>query len=153
MSLLKHIDENLIKALKAGEKDKLTVLRGLKSDLKYKQIDKGDDLTKEEIIAVLSSAAKKRRESIEQYTLGNRDDLVKKESFELEIIKAYLPEQMSEEKVREIVVAAIEETGADSPQKIGLIMKVVMPKVKGQADGKLINKIAIELLAKTDQND
>jgi len=147
MSLVKQIDSNLIEALKAGDKAKVTVLRGLKSDLKYKLIDKGEDLTDDDIIAVLSTAAKRRRESIEQFRQGNRDDLADKEQSELEIIEQYLPEQMDEAKIRQIVAEAIEETGADSPQKIGLVMKVVMPKVKGKADGKLVNRLVAQLLA------
>jgi len=135
-------------ALKAGEKERLTVLRGLKSELKYKQIDKVDELTDDDAIAVLSSAAKKRRESIEQFQKGGREDLVKKEQAELAIITSYLPEQLSEEKLHQIISDAIAESGADSPQKVGLVMKVVMPKIKGQADGKLVNKLAMEILAK-----
>lgn len=145
---MKQIDKDLIEALKAGEKKKVTVLRGLKSDLKYCRIDKGEDLVDEDVVAVLSSCAKKVRDSIEQFRNGGRDDLVAKEEFDLNIIQVYLPEQLSEEKLREIVREAIEETGADSPQKIGLVMKVVIPKVKGQADGKMINKLAMEILAK-----
>ena len=123
MSLLKRIDEDLIKALKNRENDKVTLFRGLKSDIKYKKIEKGDELTDEEIEGVLSSAAKRRRDSIEQFKAGNRQDLVDKETFELNIIITYLPEQMSEDKLREIIGAAIEKTGADSPAKMGLIMK------------------------------
>ena len=148
MSVVKQIDSNLIEALKAGEKAKVTVLRGLKSDLKYRLIAKGEELTEDDIIAVLSSAAKRRRESIDQFRQGNRDDLADKEQSELEIIEQYLPAQMDEEKVRQIVAEAIEETGADSPQKIGLVMKAVMPKLKGKADGKLVNRLVAELLAK-----
>ena len=150
MSILKKIDDNIIQALKNGEKEKLTVLRGLKSELKYKQIDKGDDLTKDDIIAVLSSAAKKRRESIEQYNNADRKDLADKEASELKIIEQYLPAQLDETKLRQIVADAIEETGVDSPQKIGLIMKVVMPKIKGRADGKMVNKLVLELLNKAE---
>lgn len=146
MSIVQQIDQDIIKALKGHEKDKLTVLRGLKSDLKYKIIDKGDDLTEEEALAVLNSAAKKRKDSIEQFEKGGRDDLVASEKFGLEIIMGYLPEQISEEELTAIIKEAIAETGADSAQKIGLIMKVVMPKVKGRADGKLINQIAVKLL-------
>ena len=146
MSIFKQIEQDLIKALKEGEKEKLTVLRGLKSDLKYKLIDKGDELTEEDSLAVLNSAAKKHRDSIEQFEKGGRDDLVQKEKFGLEIIQSYLPEQLGEDELLTIVKQAIEETGADSPQKIGLIMKAVMPKVQGRADGKLINKLAVKLL-------
>lgn len=147
MSISERIDKDIIKALKAGEKEKLTVLRGLKSDLKYRQIAVGKELTEEQALEVLGTAAKKRRESAEQFASGGRQDLVDKEKSELVIIQVYLPEQMDEAKVREIIQAAIEETGADSPQKMGLVMKVVMPRVKGRADGKMVQKLASEILA------
>jgi uncharacterized protein YqeY len=146
MSFLKRIDEELIVALKAGEKDKVTVLRSLKSDLKYKKIEKGDELTDEDCLSVFNSSVKKIKDSIEQFKAGNRDDLVSKEEFALKIIQKYLPEQLSEEELVELVKQAIEESGVDSPQQIGLVMKAVMPKVKGRADGKLINQIAVKLL-------
>ena len=148
MSLFERIDQDIIEALKAGEKDRLTVLRGLKSDLKYKQIDKGDDLTDEEAIGVLASQAKKRRDSIEQFAKGGRDDLVQQQKFQLEVITSYLPKQLDENELREIVARAIAEVGAESPQQIGAVMKIVMPRVKGVADGKMVNKLAMEILAK-----
>jgi len=117
MTLFEKINQDMIQALKAGEKERLTLLRGLKSDLKYKQIDKGDELTDEDVIAVLSSQAKKHRESIEQFQKGGREDLVQKEQAELAIITSYLPEQLSEDKLREIINEAVAETGADSPPK------------------------------------
>jgi uncharacterized protein len=147
MSLLKRIDEDLIKALKAGEKLRATVLRGLKSDIKYRQIDKQGEMTDEDIIGVLSTAAKKRKESIDQFRSGNRIDLVDKETAELAIITAYLPEQLSETRIRELISEAIKETGADSPAKAGLVMKSLMPKVKGKADGKLVSKLVSEMLS------
>jgi uncharacterized protein YqeY len=146
MSFIKRIDDELIVALKSGEKEKVTVLRSLKSDLKYKKIEKGDDLSEDDCLAVFNSSVKKIKDSIEQFKTGNRDDLVAKEEFALKIIQKYLPEQLSEEELTELVKQAIEESGADSPQKIGLVMKSVMPKVKGRADGKLINQIAVKLL-------
>lgn len=147
MSISERIDKDVIKALKAGEKEKLTVLRGLKSDLKYRQISIGKELTEEQVLEVLGSAAKKRRESAEQFAAGGRQELADKENSELTIIQSYLPEQLDETRLREIIKAAIEETGADSPQKMGLVMKAVMPQVKGRADGKLVQKLASELLA------
>jgi len=147
MSLLKRIDEDLIKALKAKEKDKVTLLRGLKSDIKYKKIEKGDELSDEEVILVLAAAAKRRKDSIEQFTKGNRQDLADKESAELEVIQHYLPKQISKDKLKEIIQDSIKSTGADSPAKLGLVMKDLMPKVKGQADGKLINQMVRELLS------
>ena len=148
MPILEQIDQDLIKALKAGEKQKATVLRGLKSDLKYAQIEKKSDLSDPEVLNVLASAAKKRRESIEQYQAAGREDLVTKESSELEIIQGYLPRQLSEDEVRQIVQDAVAETGATSPAQMGLVMKVVMPKTKGRADGKLVNRLVQEILAK-----
>jgi uncharacterized protein YqeY len=151
MSLLKKIDDDLKKALKGGQKEKLTVLRGLKSDIKYRAIEKRDELTEDDIIGVFNSAAKKRRDAIEQFKAGNRGDLVERETAELNIILSYLPEQLSEEKLRELISTSISETGADSPSKLGLVMKDLMPKVKGKADGKLVNKLVAEMLSGDNQ--
>ncbi len=148
MSILEDIDKQIKEALKAGEKDRLTTLRGLKSDLKYRQIEQKEPLTDHQAIEVLSSCAKKRRESIEQYEKGRRSDLVQKEQFELDIITSFLPQQLSEDELRQLITAAITQSGVDSPQKMGLVMKILMPQVKGKADGKLVNKIVSELLAK-----
>lgn len=148
MALFEKVDRDIIETLKAGEKDRLIVLRGLKSDLKYKRIDKGDDLTDEDVISVLASAAKQRRDSIEQFAKGGRSDLVQQERFQLEVITSYLPKQLDENELREIVARAIAEVSAESPQQIGAVMKVVMPQVKGVADGKMVNKLAMEILAK-----
>ena len=146
MSLYKQIEENIIKALKAGEKEKLMVLRGLKSDLKYKQIEIGKDLTDDDCIAVFNSALKKRNDSIEHFKAANRDDLVESEEFGANIIKKYLPEPLSDDELTSLIKDAIAESGADSPQKMGLVMKIVIPKVKGRADGKRIKNITIKLL-------
>lgn len=148
MSLLEQIDKDTIVAMKAGEKDRLTCLRGLKSDLKYKRIELGKDLSDEQAVEVLSTAAKKRRDSIEMFQKGNRDDLVRKEQAELDLITAYLPKQLSEAELRDLVAAAVSATGADSPQKMGLVMKALMPQIKGKADGKLVSKLVAEMLAK-----
>jgi uncharacterized protein YqeY len=150
MSIIERIDKDTVTALKGGDKERVVVLRGLKSDLKYKMISLGREKEFDDQMAaeVLSGAAKKRRESIEQFQAGNRDDLVRNMQFELAIIESYLPEQMSEEKLRELIAAAISESGADSPQKLGLVMKVLMPQVKGKADGKLVNRLVSEMLAK-----
>ena len=146
MSLFKQIEQDLIKALKEQDKQLLSLLRGLKSDLKYAQIEKGKDLSDQECIAVLSSCAKKRQQSIDGYKQGGRDDLVAKETFELEQIRKYLPQQLSEPEVEQIVKDAIAEAGVDSPQGMGKVMQIVMPRVKGRADGKLVNEIVKKLL-------
>lgn len=148
MTLFERLDSEIKEAMKAGQKDKLMVLRGLKSDIKYYVINNQAEATDEVVTEVLSGCAKKRRESIFEYRKASREDLATKEEFELGVIQAYLPEQISEERLREIVKQAISESGADSPAKIGAVMKILMPRVKGQADGRLVQKIVAELLAK-----
>lgn len=148
MTILEKIDKATTEALKAGDKDRVTVLRGLKSDIKYAQIDHRENFGDPETVAVLATCAKKRRDSIEQYATAKRQDLVDKETRELAIITEFLPAQLSEEKLREIVAAAIKETNASSPKDMGKIMQVVMPQIKGQADGKMVNKLVMEILAK-----
>lgn len=147
MTLFERIDQEIKEALKAGQKDRLTTLRGLKSDIKYYLINNHAEPTDEVVQTVLSGCAKKRRESIEEYRKAGREELAVKEESELAVIQAYLPEQLSEERLREIVKQAIAESGADSPAKIGLVMKVLMPRVKGLADGRLVQKLVSELLA------
>ncbi len=147
MSLLQQIDNDLKEALKAGQKERLSVLRGLKSDIKYKQIDLGHEMSDADIIGVLTSASKKRKESIEQFKAGGRMDLVAKEEAEFAIIQAYLPEQLTEEKLRQIIKETIAETGANNPKMMGVVMKALLPKVKGMADGKLVSQLVTELLA------
>lgn len=153
MSLIEKIDNDIKEAMKSGQKERLMVLRGLKSDIKYKMIQ-GSSLAESGpaqdslVIDVLNTSAKKRRESIDQYRAASRTDLADKEQAELLILSEYLPQQISEDKLREIISQTIQETGADSPQKMGLVMKALMPKIKGQADGKVVNRLVTELLAK-----
>jgi uncharacterized protein YqeY len=148
MSLLKQIDQDLVKALKSGDHLAADTLRGLKSDIKYFQLEKRlDEVTDDDIIGVISSSAKRRRDSIEQFKAGGRQDLVDKESRELEIVQHYLPDQLTEDDIEKIVKEAVEETGAQSPGEMGKVMKVVMPKVKGRADGKIVQKIVTRTLS------
>jgi hypothetical protein len=147
MTILEQIDKATTEALKAGDRDRVTVLRGLKSDIKYAQIEHRENFGDPETIAVLSTCAKQRRDSIEQYAAGKRQDLVDKETRELAIITEFLPQQLSEDELREIVAAAIREVNAGSPKDMGKIMQVVMPKIKGRADGKMVNKLVMEILA------
>ena len=147
MSLRQKIEDDLIAALKAGEKQKLGCLRMVKSKVQEKQVElrgkEGPDarLDDDDVTAVVSAYAKQRRDSIESYEQGGREDLATKEREELEIISAYLPQQMGEDEVAAIVDAAIAESGATQPRDMGAVMKLVMPKVKGLADGKLVNRI------------
>ena len=146
MSLLETLNSDLIVALKKGDKNRAEVIRGLKSDIKYKEIDKREPLTEEDVLGVLAAAAKRRRDSIEQFQKGGRDDLVLKESGELEIITSYLPQQLSDEELQEIVGATLLEIGAKTPADLGKVMKEIMPKVKGRADGNRVRQmIALKL--------
>ena len=152
MGLYQKLEDDIKTAMKAKNMDRLTALRGLKSDIKYKMIDApgGIEAGMDDagVIAILTTAAKKRKESIEQYKAGGRQELAEKEAFELAIIQEYLPEQLPESKLREIIAASIAEAGAAGPSDAGKVMKVLMPKVKGLADGKLVNQLVTELLAK-----
>ena len=146
MGLTEQINKDIIVAMKSGDKAGLSVLRMLKSDLKYKQIELKVELTNEDCIAVMTSAAKKRRDAIEEYKKADRDDLMAKEIAELEIIKKYLPQQISEEELKSLIKEVINETNASTSADIGMVMKGIMPKVKGRADGRKINQFVSEIL-------
>ena len=139
MTLSEKIDLDLISSLKSRNELRVLVLRGLKSELKYKQIDLKDKLTEEDELAVVSSAAKKRSEAIEEYKRAGRSDLEEQEAAEYEILKEFLPLQLSEDQIFELVEKAISESGAISMNDLGAVMRVLMPQVKGRADGKVVN--------------
>ncbi len=147
MHLSERLSEDLKKTLKAGEKDALSVIRMIKAAIKNKEIEKGTPLGDEEINGVLLSLARQRKESIEQFSKANRQDLVEKETRELSIIKSYMPRQLTEEELKVIIEDAIKETGAGSQKDTGKVMKFVMAKVKGQVDGKLVSELVKNLLA------
>ncbi len=147
MSLIDKINEEIVTAMKSGDREAATTFRGIKSDLKYYQIEKKlEKLSDEDLIAVIMVSAKKRKDSITQFKAGGRDDLVAKETRELELLKPFLPEELSPEKIEELVTAAIEESGAANPSEMGKVMKVLMPQVKGRADGKLVQQIVLKAL-------
>ena len=128
---------------------RLGTLRLLISAMRNEEIakmKKGEGLTDEEAITVISREVKKRRDSIEQYGAASRADLVDQEKAELEILSSYMPAQMGEDEVRTIVEAAIKEVGATGAKDIGQVMKALMPKVKGKADGGMVNRIVKEQL-------
>jgi uncharacterized protein YqeY len=134
--------------MKSGEKHKVETLRGLQSDLKYRRIEIGADLSEADIVGVLRHAAKKRREAIEQFSKGGRKDLADKESAELALISAYLPADMADADLDNLIRDAIAQSGATSVQDLGKVMSAVMPKVQGGADGKRVNARVRELLSK-----
>ena len=146
MSLRQDIHKDIAVAMKSGDKERLSTVRMLMSAIKYKEVDAHRELTDEETIAVISTLVKQRQDSIEQFTKGNRMDLVEKETKELEVLRTYLPPQLSETEVRDIIKKAVAETGAQGQKDMGKLMKVVMPQVKGKADGKIVNDIVKEVL-------
>ena len=146
MSLLKKLDEDLITALKKSDKLKLSVLRMAKAAVKNQQIDKGRELQDEEILAIFSTLAKQRRESIEQFSKGGRDDLVQQETLELAILQSYMPAQLSAEEIDDMILQAIKETSAKNEGDMGKVMKMLAPRIKGVADGKWVNNRVRELL-------
>jgi hypothetical protein len=146
MSLSEKIADDFKVALKTGDKDKVSVLRLIKSTMKNKEIEKKTALTDEEIQAILRSFVKRGKESIEQFSKAGRSDLVEKEKKELSLIQDYLPRQLSEDEVKKVVSDIMNEQGLSGPKDLGKAMKAAMARLRGQADGKLLNNIVKEML-------
>ncbi len=145
--LEKDISKKLKEAMKAGKKVEVSVLRMVISEIKNKKIDEGlKELEDDKTLGVIQKIARQHKESISQFTEGNRSDLVAAEEEELAILKEYLPEQLSPEAVKKIVNEVISDTGVTSLKEIGQVMKEVMARVKGRADGKIINQVVKEQL-------
>jgi len=144
--MLDQLQEELISAMKAGDKPRMTGLRNIIGKLKASQIDKGEELAGDESLKILKSAAKQLKESVEQYKKGDRDDLAEKELFELSLLDNYLPEQLSRDEIRTTVKNTIKSTGAESMQEIGKVMGAVMKEMAETADGKLVQQIVQEEL-------
>ena len=145
--MLDQLQEELKIALKAGEKAKMIGLRNIIGKIKATQIDKGETLTNEESLKILKTAAKQLKESIDQYQKGGRDDLAEKEAFELTLLEKYLPEQLSEEHIRQTVKNIVKNTGAGSMLDMGKVMGATMQELAGSADGKIVQKIVQEELS------
>ena len=145
--MLDQLQEELKIALKAGEKAKMMGLRNIIGKIKAAQIDKGETLTDEESLKILKTATKQLKESIDQYQKGGRDDLAEKEAFELTLLEKYLPEQLSEEHIRQTVKNIVKNTGAGSMLDMGKVMGATMQELAGSADGKIVQKIVQEELS------
>ena len=145
--MLDQLQEELKIALKAGEKAKTMGLRNIIGKIKAAQIDKGETLTDEESLKILKTAAKQLKESLDQYRKGGRDDLAEKEAFELTLLEKYLPEQLSEEQIRQTVKNIVKNTGSGSMQDMGKVMGATMQELAGSADGKIVQKIVQEELS------
>ena len=143
-----RLSEDIITAMKAGEKDKTETFRTLRAQIKDARIKKGDDLEVVEEEQVLMTAAKRRKESISMFKEGNREDLVAKEQFQLDLIQNYLPDQISEDEIEVIVNDTISSLNISGMSDLGRVMGALMPKVKGKADGKIVQQKVREAISK-----
>ena len=146
MELRERIDTDIKQALKSGAKDKLSALRMLSAALKNKQIDKRRPLTEDEVVETVRSLIKQRKDSIEQFAKGGRQDLVDKETAEVGVLEVYLPQQLSREELEAMVRDAVSKTGAQGAKDMGKVMKALIPTVGGRADGKLISELVKQTL-------
>jgi uncharacterized protein YqeY len=147
MSLEEKLVEEMKQAMKSNDKLRLSTIRMIRSALKNKEIELRKKLEDEEVIKVIQVMVRKAEESVEQFQTGGRVDLVEKEKKEIEILKSFLPQPLSQEELLKIIDQSIQETQASSPKDIGKVMKSIMPKIGGKADGKLINQLVKERLS------
>jgi uncharacterized protein YqeY len=140
------VDE-MKQAMKSGDKARLSTIRMIRTAVKNKEIDLRNKLDDDEILRVIQGMVRKSEESVEQFKAGGRMDLVEKETKEIEILRSYLPQALSKEDVIRIIDESIQETQASSLKDLGKVMKSVMPKLTGKADGKLINQLVKERLS------
>jgi uncharacterized protein len=147
VSLLERLNSDIKQAMKNKEKDKLSVIRMIKASIQNEALKTGNELSEEEELTVLSREVKQRKDSLHEFDKAGREDLVEKIRTELQYVELYMPRQLSEEEVSEIVKQAISETGASSKAEMGKVMAVIMPKVKGKADGSLVNKLVQQHLS------
>jgi uncharacterized protein len=147
MGLEERLVEEMKSAMKSNEKVRLSTIRMIRSSIKNKEIELRKPLDDEAIQKVIQGMVRKGEESLEQFKLGGRMDLVEKESKEIEILKSYLPQSLTQEEMIKIVDQTIQEAQATSLKDLGKVMKSVMPKLQGKADGKLINQLVKERLS------
>jgi uncharacterized protein YqeY len=142
MSLKQRIIDDMIAAMRAKDALRLSTLRMVKAAMMNRQIDKGGELTDEELAKMLQSLLKQRRDSVEQYERGGRAELAAKERAEIAVIEAYLPQAATREEIEQAVVAAIAETGASSMKEMGAVMKAAQAHLAGRAaDGRVVSEI------------
>ena len=147
--LKQQLQEELKQSMLARDILKTSVIRMILSAINYYEINKGGagyEASEEDVMSVLQKEAKQRKDSIDQFQKAGRQELVDKETAELKLLEVYLPEQMSEEEIKKLVIETISQTGAKPPADMGKVMGVLMPKTKGKADGSLVSKIVREAL-------
>lgn len=147
MGLVERLTEDMKQAMKAKDKDRLAVIRMVKSAFQNEAIKQGRDLSDEEALTVLNRELKQRKDSLQEFANAGRDDLVEKTKQEIAVLMDYMPEQLSEEELLQIVKETIAEVNASSKADMGKVMSAIMPKVKGKADGSLVNRIVMQQLS------
>jgi hypothetical protein len=147
MGLEERLVDEMKQAMKTNDKLRLSTIRMIRTAVKNKEIEQRKNLDDDSILRVIQGMVKKGEESIEQFKLGGRMDLVEKETKEIEILKSYLPKPLSQEEILKIIEQTIEETKASSLKDLGKVMKSVMPKLGGRAEGALINQLVKERLS------
>ncbi len=145
-ALKDRLSETIKTAMKSGDKDTLTYARSLHAAIRKKEIDDRVDLDEAAFMKIVQTSVKQRQDSIDQFKTGGREDLVTKESAELKFLMTFLPEQMGEAEIRSLVDWAVTESKAASAKDMGSVMKLLLPKVQGKADGKLVSQIVKERL-------
>lgn len=148
MSLLERLNNDMKQAMKNKEKDKLSVIRMIKATMQNEAIKLGkQELSEEEELTVLSREMKQRKDSLHEFDKAGRSDLVEKLQQEISVVEIYMPKQLSEEEIADIVKQAIVDVDATSKADMGKVMSAIMPKVKGKADGSLVNKLVQQHLS------
>lgn len=149
MDLKTRLGEDFKQALRSGDKLRVSVIRLLMALIKNREVEKRGPLTDAEVLQAIVASCKQRQDAIEQYRQGKRQDLADKESAELEILQSYLPKPLTSEELRAMVLEAIGEVQATSVKEMGKVMGVLMPRVTGRADGKMVNTLVREALSKS----
>jgi len=146
MNLSERLNEDMKQAMKSKDKFTLSTIRMVRFTIKYLEIDLKRTLDDNEVLDILSREIKQRKDALQEFESAGRDELAASTKAEIEIIMKYLPEQLSEEEIKVIVQQTIQETGASSKSEMGKVMSALMPKVKGRADGKLVNQAVLQFL-------
>ena len=146
MSLLNSLQKDMVAAMKAKDKARLSTVRMLKAAVQNEQISFGHDLSADEEISVLSRELKQRKDSLAEFKAAGRDEAVQKLEAEIAVVETYMPQQLSADEVKAVVEETIKAVGATSKADFGKVMGAVMPKLKGKADGKLVNATVKEML-------
>jgi uncharacterized protein len=146
LSILDKLNQDMKEAMRAKDKQRLTVIRSVKSSVQNEAINAGHELSDEEVLTVLNREMKQRRESLQEFEKAGREDLVDKIQQEISVLADYMPEQLSDKELQAVVDETIAETGASSKADMGLVMGAVMPKVKGRADGTAVRTLVQQSL-------